>query len=106
MLSKVVYVLWAGFVFFSILSAIFFAGKGTSLIAGFNTSSKNEQDSFDKRKMTFTLGCGMGFLALCQLFMAIFASKIPFYVFYIFQGVLLATCIVMVILLNTVCKKK
>ena len=106
MLDRIVVILWIGFAVFTLLSVLFFFGKGTSLIAGYNTATQEEQNKYDKKKMSIVMGSGMAILAVCQLLMAIFASKLPFYVFYIFQGVLLSDCIAIVALLNTVCKKK
>ena len=105
MLDRIVVILWIGFAVFSILSILLFMGKGLGLIAGFNTASSEEQDKYNKKEMSIVTGSGMALLAICQLFMAIFATKLPFYVFYIFQGLLIFDCIAIVILLNTVCKK-
>lgn len=104
--SSIVIIIWVGFAVFSLLSILFYLGKGTSLIAGYNTASDAEKDKYDQKKMSIVMGSGMLVLALLQLAMAIFAAYIPFYVFYIFQGVLVLDCVVVVALLNTICKKK
>lgn len=98
--------LWVAFAVTAVLSAVLFSGKGTGLIAGYNTASPKEREKYDEKKMSFVTGSGMAFVSLLELLLALCASVFPFFVFFIFQGAVLLDCIVVVVLLNTVCKKK
>lgn len=43
-------------IFFFVLSILFFCGKGTKLIAGYNTMSEQEKSQFDKTKICKAMG--------------------------------------------------
>ena len=44
------YVLWAVFGLLAIISIIFLTGHGVSLIAGYNTASKEEKEKYNAKK--------------------------------------------------------
>ncbi len=54
--------------FFIILGILLSIGKGSFLIAGFNTLPKEEKDKYDKLALCKFMGKIMFALAICQLF--------------------------------------
>lgn len=45
------YVLWTAFGLIAIISIIFLPGHGVSLIAGYNTASKEEKEKYNSKKL-------------------------------------------------------
>ena len=54
-----------------VLGIIFFCGKGAFLIAGYNTSSKEEKNHMDEKSLCRFMGKLMFSLAGCQLVIAL-----------------------------------
>lgn len=55
---------------FSVLSGIFLSGKGSSLIAGYNTASREEKEKYDERALCIFMGKFMAILAVSYLLIA------------------------------------
>ena len=55
---------------FLVLSVVFSRGKGTSLIAGYNTASPEEKARYDEKKLCRAMSRLMLVLALCWLVIA------------------------------------
>ncbi len=72
------WVIWIVFAIFVALAVTFFTGHGSSLIAGYNTASKEEKAKYDEKKLCRTFGAGIIFV----------------------------DAIVMIILGNTVCRRR
>lgn len=53
------WIIWIVFVIFVILSAILLFGHGANLIAGYNTSSKEEKAKYNEKKVCQVTGAGM-----------------------------------------------
>lgn len=98
--------LWVVFVIFAVISAIQLSGHGENLIAGFNTAGRDRKANYDTKKLCRVCGAGMSAVGLLVLIMALFAKQLPASFAYIFLGVTLADVAVMLVLMNTVCKKK
>ena len=93
-------------VFLAIISIVFLTGNGAGLIAGYNTASSYEKSKYDEKKMCRVMGAGMSVITVLLFVMAIWSEVLPAVFAYIFIGVVIADCVVMIVLLNTVCKKK
>lgn len=78
------WVIWIVFAIFVALAVTFFTGHGSSLIAGYNTASKEEKAKYDEKKLCRTFGAGMAVIA----------------------GIIFVDAIVMIILGNTVCRRR
>ena len=53
---------------FAVLSILFFTGKGSFLIAGYNTASKEQKKRYDEKKLCRLMGVSMGIIAVsCAL---------------------------------------
>ena len=100
-----VWVLWIVFGLIAALSIVLLTGHGSNLIAGFNTASKEEKEQYDRKKMCRIVGAFLGVIALFILAMAIWNEVLPVTFLYVFMGVIAVGSVVMIVLLNTVCKK-
>lgn len=56
---------------FIILGILFFCGKGSFLIAGYNTASKAERAKYDEKALCRAMGWMMFALAVCWLIIAL-----------------------------------
>lgn len=56
---------------FVLLGILFFCGKGSFLIAGYNTASKAEQAKYDKKALCRSMGWLMIALAVCWFIIAL-----------------------------------
>lgn len=53
---------------FAVLNILFFTGKGSFLIAGYNTASKEQKKRYDEKKLCRLMGVSMGIIAVsCAL---------------------------------------
>lgn len=53
---------------FAVLSILFFTGKGSFLIAGYNTASKEQKELYDEKKLCRLMGVSMGIITVsCAL---------------------------------------
>ncbi len=99
------WILWLIFALFVVLSIVLLSGHGENLIAGYNTASQEEKDKYDSKKMCRVMGVGMAVIAVLLLVMAILISSLPTWFIYFFLAVVIIDCIVMIVLVNTKCKR-
>ena len=100
------WVLWVVFVVLGLLSLVMLSGRGAFLIAGYNTASEEEKAKYDEKKLCRVTGAGLSVIAVLVFVMAKWCNLLPLWYVYLFGGVTLAACVIMIILLNTVCKNK
>lgn len=91
---------------FAALSIVLLLGKGSWLIAGYNTASKEEKEKFDERKLCLVVGVGMGFIALLLFVTCFIWNKVPSYFPYVLLTLIILDALVTIILGNTICRKK
>lgn len=72
---------------FSVLGIVFFCGKGSSLIAGYNTASPEEKKQIDEKALCRAMGSLMFVLAACCGVMAL--SGIFNHVAFLWAGLIL-----------------
>lgn len=99
------WVQWAMLVLFSVLSVIFLTGHGSGLIAGYNTSSKNEKSKYDDKKLCRTVGGGMTVITVLIFVMCVWEDVLPAAAAYVSLAIIVVDCVVMIIVMNTLCKK-
>ncbi len=58
------YGLWVVFGLLAIISIIFLTGHGVSLIAGYNTASKEEKEKYNAKKLCHCMGIGMSVITI------------------------------------------
>ena len=99
------WVLWAVVVIFAVIIIVLLSGHGANLIAGYNTASEEEKNRYDAKKLCRTVGGGMSMITILILVMAIWESVLPAYFSTVFLVVTLIDIGVMLVLMNTVCRK-
>lgn len=99
-------VIWSIIALCGICSLILLSGRGSILIAGYNTMSKEDQEQYDEKKLCRITGTGMLIITLLTAIMEAFGKKISgwFWIVYAVLVVLIAAGIM--ILSNTICKIK
>lgn len=105
-LNGPVWILWIVFGLIAALGIALLTGHGANLIAGFNTASKEEKEWYDQKKMCRVVGVFLSMIALFILAMAIWNAVLPIAFLYVFMGLIAVGTVVVIVLLNTVCKKK
>ena len=101
-----VWVIWLVALLCLALAVLFLSGHGSWLIAGYNTASKEEKEKYDRPKLWRTMGWGMAVIAVMTFVMAAGCRSLPASFTNLYGAVILIDCIVMIILANTICKKK
>ena len=99
------WVLWAVVVIFAVIIIVLLSGHGANLIAGYNTASEEEKNRYDAKKLCRTVGGGMSMITILILVMAIWESLLPAFFSTVFLVVTLIDIGVMLVLMNTVCRK-
>ena len=100
------WIVWAVVIVIAILSAALLSGHGSWLIAGYNTASEKEREKYDKKKLCRTVGVGMAVITILILFTILFEHMLPAEFAYIMAGIILVDSVIMMILANTICRKK
>ena len=86
-----------------IMGIIILIGKGDNLIAGYNTSSKEERSQYNVKRLRGLIG---GFLLILAPMMVLLLGEESLASGFSFSALTLVLCIVVVILANTWAKKK
>lgn len=90
---------------FALMTIWFWCGRGSWLIAGYNTMSEEEKAKFDEKKLCRGMGVGFGFITLLVLVSSIFANVLPAYFAYIMFALIVIDAVVMIIWGNLTYKK-
>lgn len=96
-------IIWILSAMLAILAVVFFMGKGTFLIAGYNTASQEEKAKYDEKKLGKVMGTGMIAIAFILVICGILNFQFPVW---IMPVAIIAVTVIMVILSNTICKNK
>ena len=92
--------IWAVFAVLALASILLLTGRGAWLIAGYNTAGKERKSRYNEKKLCRVTGAGMAVISLMILAIAIWGETT------VAQTVIAIDCVVMVVLMNTVCKNK
>ena len=99
------WVIWIVFFILALLSLVLLTGHGANLIAGYNTASKEEKSKYDEKKLCRVTGAGLSFVAILILIMGVGEEVLPASFADVFGGLTLLDCVVMMILMQTRCRK-
>lgn len=100
------FLIWIVFAVFLILSIVLLTGRGSWLIAGYNTASEEEKSKYDEKKLCRITGAGMLVITVMVLIMELGKSILPAAFAYVFLAVTIIDCVVIIVLMNTVGKKR
>jgi len=81
-------------------------GKGSFLLAGYNTASKKEKSKYNEKRLCRVVGGGLGIITIFLAVDKIYESNLPFYLQWINPRGSLVVIAAILILGNTICKKK
>lgn len=100
------WVLYLVAVLFGVLSLVLLLGRGSWLIAGYNTAPEEEKERYDKKRLCRVTGGGMAVLTVLLAVMALWEDTLPAEFAGFFAAVTVAVAAAIVILGNTVCRRK
>ncbi len=98
--------LWIVTAVFGLMSVLLFMGKGSFLIAGYNTASEKEKAKYNKLRLCRLMGGYMAFLTVFVGLCALYGNKLPDKVSRFFPYLFLFLTAAVFILANTVCRAK
>ncbi len=91
-------------VLFAIMSITLLLGKGSWLIAGYNTATKEEKKKYNEKALCRVVGGGFLPLTVLIFIMGIFEAYLPASFATVFIVVTIVDVMVMLVLCNTICK--
>lgn len=97
---------YAGFALLMIFAIILFSGHGSNLIAGYNTMPREKKEQYNEKKLGKVVGVGVGIIAVLVFIMGLFEKVFPSYIAYVSVGIAWADIAVVIVLCNTICKKR
>lgn len=89
-----------------IISIALFFGKGSFLIAGYNTASEEEKKRYDKKKLCRVMGSGLFVITLITGVNVFYEFEMPPSIRWLFPWGIFITIAIVEILANIKCKKK
>ena len=99
---EVVYVVTA---LFTVMTILLLAGKGSWLIAGYNTASEAERAKYDAKKLSRVVGGCTGIVTILLLITSLAWRRLPQAYVYIMLAVIVVDIAVTIFLANTICRK-
>ncbi|WP_040951392.1 DUF3784 domain-containing protein [Gorillibacterium massiliense] len=100
---------WVGWIMFILLAALsvgLWMGKGSILIAGYNTSHKDEKQKYNEKNLGRVMGAGFGVITVMTGIFLAYKFELPRSIHWFIPWGYLSTIAVVAILGNTVCKRK
>lgn len=85
-----------------VLSILLLTGRGSWLIAGYNTASPEDKSKYDRKKLTRAAGIMLLIVTGAVLLMMIFQTQL---INYVGIAIIIASAIFAIIYMNTKCKK-
>jgi len=101
-----VWLAWAVVALLAVLSIILLMGKGSFLIAGYNTASKEMKQRYNAKKLCRVVGGGLVILTIILGISTYYKFELPSTIDWIVPWGVLGTLAVTGILANTICKAK
>lgn len=93
-------------IIFAILSVVLLSGRGSFLIAGYNTASQKEKARYDQQRLCRVMGTGLGCITVSFVFLFAFQHQLSDrWIEFEIQFVIVVV-IIMIVVANTWCKKK
>ncbi len=99
------WITWVALALLVIMTIVLLSGKGSGLVAGFNTMSKEEQDQYDAKKLSRVVGYGFIIIDLMIFVMILGENVLPAWFAYVVVAVILLDVIGIILIGNFLCKK-
>lgn len=100
------WIVWIGFAILAVLSIVLISGHGSWFIAGYNTALKEKKAKYDEKKLCRTTGIGLAVISILILVSELFEDVLPASFAYVSLGITIIDCLVIIIVGNTICKKR
>lgn len=97
--------IWVAIAIFAALSVILLSGRGSFLIAGFNTASEEKKQQYDAKKLSRAYGVGMSVITATLLIAAFCRERLPESSSNIWGGIILAVVVITIFCGNKFAKK-
>jgi len=97
--------IWVAIAIFAVLSVILLSGRGSFLIAGFNTASKEKKAQYDAKKLSRVYGAGMSGITVVLLIAAFCRENLPESSSNIWGLIILAVVVITIFLGKKLAKK-
>jgi len=99
---------WVASVLLLIVSIFLLMGKESflNLLAGYNTASGEKKAKYDKLKLCRVAGGGILIISLILMIFCYYQLELPSYLDWLIPWGILGVALVMIILGNTICRKK
>ena len=97
---------WVSLAILVLMTIAFLTGHGGNLIAGYNTMPDEDKEKYDIKKMCKIVGYGFVIIDIVVLAMILGEAILPAWTAYVVLAIILLDCLAIIILANTICKKK
>ena len=104
-MSGPIWLSWVVIGLLAVLSIILLMGKGSFLIAGYNTSSKQEKEKYDVKKLCRVLGAGLGIITIISVVNLYYNYNLPRSIQWLIPWGYFIVIVAIIVLGNTFCKK-
>ena len=89
-----------------VFSLILLVGKGSCLIAGYNTLNRKKKQKYNEKRLCRVVGAGMGILAIIIGVAAFYRFELPPSISWIIPWGIVGTIVIVEVLASTICKRK
>lgn len=100
------WIIYVVVVVLAIMAITLLLGKGAWMIAGYNTATKEEKEKYNEKALCRVVGAGLALIAVLALIMGIFQDVLPASFATVSLVVILVDVVAILVLGNTVCRKK
>ncbi len=90
----------------TILTIVFWSGKGGWLMASYNTMSDEEKQKYNYKRLCKVMGCCTGIIDFIFIILCLTGEPITKHLINVLCIAILAVVIITVILANTICRKR
>ena len=90
----------------AVFSVILLAGKGSCLIAGYNTLNRKKKQKYNEKRLCRVVGAGMGILAIIIGVATFYRFELPPSISWIIPWGMLGIIVTVEVLASTICKRK
>lgn len=99
-------IVWGIVLCLLVMSVLGLCGKGSFLVAGYNTASKKEKARYDEKKLCRIMGIGMLVIAIILAICAVYEFDLPSHLRWLFPWGIIPVTVGMIVAANTLCKNK